>query len=257
METTYFYETDWETRNLGIPSYAMKDISSIEISSNDILNEIEQFRKIHDHFFIFARIPKNYLKISSVLEKIGFYVVECTVIPMLNLNKSIVLEEFIRNRSNFIPKKYKKTNINFVSLSSSDSIPVEPIKTIAEESFTRDRFHIDHNCTDDIANRRFSLWVEDILFDSSCSFDLLSLDESVIAFMARRENHLLLAGFKKTYTRSGLGSYLWLNTCNILKDNGYRTAETLISINNTPVLNLYSRLGFKFKDTSYSFHYWH
>lgn len=256
MKDIFFYETPWETRNLGMPSYAMNEISSTNISYNDILREIEYLCKIHDRFFIFARIPQNYLKVSSILEKIGFYIVECTVIPMLNLNKSSVLEEFNKDNSIFIPKKFKKENINFISLSSNNSIPVESIKNIAEESFTRDRFHIDHNCTDDIANRRFTLWVEDIIFDSSCKFDILTLDESIIAFMARKKNNLLLAGFKKTYTRSGLGSYLWLNTCNTLKDKGYRTAETLISINNMPVLNLYSRLGFKFKDTRYSLHYW-
>jgi RimJ/RimL family protein N-acetyltransferase len=38
------------------------------------------------------------------------------------------------------------------------------------------------------------------------------------------------------------------------RDNGMRAIETTISAHNTPVMNLYARLGFRFEDAQMTFH---
>lgn len=251
-----FYETPWETRNLGIPSYAIDEEYLTNVSQEDISSEFSLFRKINKNYFIFARLSKKNLHLATVLEKNGFYVVECAISPYLRLARSEVLSRFMRNESYFIPKKYKDRIFRYYSIDRDHEFPESELKAIARESFSDDRFHIDHNCPTDIADGRISSWVDDLISDPDISFYVLTLNDKIIAFTAKKKNHYILGGFQKNYIRSGLGELLYLNGCKILKEQEYKTFETQISTNNLLVLNLYARLGFKFKNTQYSFHCW-
>ena len=252
----YLKETPWETRNLGVLSYALD--SSVFCMTPEIHTLKEQLNQIYaqSNFFVFARIPREHLELIHPLEQIGFSVVECTVTPFIRLHNNEKICEFEQNRSIFLPNKFRSTVVTISTVNSPDSNLAATIKKVASESFTDDRFHVDANCSAEIADRRFAYWVDDLVSNVTVSFDLMYIQNELAGFMARKNNDLILAGFSKTYRAAGLGEFLWLTSCSIIKNLSFKTAETLISINNIAVLNLYSRLGFRFKDAQYSLHYW-
>ncbi len=254
---TLFRSTPWETRNLGIPSYEINVHDLYKTTSTNLANELDDLRKKSTHFFIFARLQKKEINFAAILEKQGFYLIESTISPYMNLNKNEILVKFNDNKNTSLPIRYKEKKITFHILTNDEKIFAKiELKKIAEESFSYDRFHLDYNCTSTIADQRFSMWVDDLIADNDVTFDVLHHNGDIISFIARKNNYLILGGFKQKYLLAGLGEYFILNSCSILKQQNYPTVETLISVNNLLIVNLYASVGFKFKDTRYSFHFW-
>ena len=253
--TAIFYETPWEKRNLGIQSYALNEECLDNLTRDALAAEISRLKQKFGQFFVFARVPKSHLYLTPKLQQCGFYLVEGTVCPYIQFRRNSVFESFGNDPSLFLPKRFASTELSFIT-STPNTRPEIALREIAHESFSDDRFHMDFQCPTEMADSRFEHWTSDLLKNSDIDFDLLTIYGELAGFMARNNNHLILAGFSKKYQRSGLGTYLWLKSCQAVEQLGYTHAETLISMNNLPVLNLYGRLGFKFRDISYSFHKW-
>jgi GNAT superfamily N-acetyltransferase len=186
----------------------------------------------------------------------GFYFVEATICPHIVLDKSGALRDFAADPGSFLPARHSLADFRTVSLERTDAALRAAVRGIAGESFSDDRFHGDHNCGQGVADRRFQFWVDDLTGDPGVAFDILLLRERPIGFMARRAEDLILAGFARKFTGAGLGDFLWLSVLRKLKEAGLNQARSLISVRNIPVLNLYARLGFKFRDPRATFHYW-
>jgi hypothetical protein len=253
----YLQETPWETRNLRIPSYVLN--TTAFCSAPDVKKlkvQLKSLKYEKSSFFIFARIPREQIHLIQLLEQVGFYVIECTVSPFIRLHNYERIDLFEQNKLLYLPEKFRSASVKISTVDLPDNTIASNIKSLASESFLDDRFHVDYNCPTEIADQRFAYWVDDLVNNEKVSFDLMYIKDEIAGFMARKENELILAGFSKAYRASGLGEYLWLTSCSIIKELSHKTAETLISINNIPVLNLYARLGFRFKDTQYGLHYW-
>lgn len=252
-----FKSIPWETRNLGVPSYELNTKYLSKITSEILAHEVEDLQNKYNKLFIFARLQKKEIRYATILEHQGFYIIESTVSPYMNLNKNEALGKFIDNNISYIPKRYKQEVLKPHTLTHDEKHRNKHVlKKIAEESFAYDRFHLDQNCSAEVADCRFSLWVEDLISDTKVTFDVLQLNDEVIGFIAKKENYLILGGFKKKYLLAGFGGYFILSTCSILKEQNYPVAKTLVSINNLLIVNLYAGVGFKFEDTRYSFHFW-
>lgn len=247
---------DYETRNLGIPSFAVCDSFSFEPDIAALKNYIAKLVSEHSRIFVQARIAANNSYIIQALQKAGLMVVESTLVPYSLLKKNQVLANFIAEPMCVIPKKHSNSCLRTVRLEKNDSRMLGIIRTIASESFTQDRFHIDTCCTTEVADRRFVYWVDDLLADTKVIFYATLRDAEPVGFMARKEEHLILAGFSQRYAASGLGDFMWLSVMEDMLCEGHTQTHTLISTNNIPVLNLYVRLGFKFKDPCVTLHYW-
>ncbi len=249
--------TPWETRNLAIPSYELNTEYLRDITPEILATELRNLQNKYKKFFVFARLQKKEIHFATILEHQGFYIIESTVSPYMNLNKNGALGKFIDNNVFYIPKRYKQKVLKSRTLTNEGKHSYMLIlKKIATESFSYDRFHIDQNCSTEVADRRFSLWVEDLITDTEVIFDVLQLNDEVIGFVARKENYLILGGFKEKYLLAGFGGYFILSTCSILKELNYSIVKTLVSVNNLLIVNLYAGVGFKFEDTRYSFHFW-
>lgn len=256
FKVEYLSPIPYETRNLGMPSFSLNETFLENPNENLLKFSISEKTNKFNSLFIQARLAKENLNIAPVLQNCGFYFVESTLIPQSNLSKNVVLSKFIKNKNDFVPAKYRLDELNTYSLDRNDMIASSNIQEIAEESFLDDRFHIDPNCPDSIANKRFSYWISDLYSDENVIFYFLEHRNDKVGFMCHKTNDLILAGFNKKYRNSGLGEFLWLSGLEIMLNKGISQAKTLISVNNTSVLNLYSRLGFKFKHPSVTFHYW-
>ena len=247
---------DYETRNLGMSSYALAAKFLDNPDLERLVSALAE-RTVHsDRLFIQARVVTEQFFALPAIETSGFSFVETTLDPYTVLGKNPVLQIFRANPGSFVPRRFNLGAFGFTNLDKSDQTACESIKSIAAESFIKDRFHVDPRCPNHLADARFVYWVEDLLSGDTL-FQLLLYEDCIIGFMARNREHLILAGFSRKYSASGLGDYLWLSVLDNMVSDGLAQAHTRISVNNIPVLNLYVRLGFKFRDPAAMFHYWH
>ena len=246
---------DYETRNLGRPSYAVTDDFLNSPDEQLLVTSLRAAKSSDTNLFAQAKIARDQSAATGILERNGFSFIETALVPTTNLAKNEILATFSDSPSKFLPRRYDPASITLQKLEKGNPLLCARVREIAAESFTTDRFHMDPLCPQNAANRRYINWTNDLL-TSDADFDLLLHKGTVAGYMARKENHLILAGFARAYVASGLGDYLWLGSLLEMKKSGIIQVHTQISTNNLPVMNLYVRLGFKFKESFTMLHYW-
>lgn len=245
----------WETRNLGLPAFRLGD-AWIETADRAALrSRLAATARERGSFFAQARVRCD-SRLSQKLAQSGFYFVEATYCPHTSLARNDPLGRFSADPAPFLPGRFEPAEIRIAGLARSDAGLCAAVRQIARESFSDDRFHRDHNCEPRIADRRFEYWVDDLFGDTSVAFDIMLLRESPVAFLARRADDMVLCGFARQYTRAGLGDFIVLHAMRAMQAAGLKQAQSLISLNNIPVMNLLERLGFKMRDPRATFHYW-
>lgn len=238
-------ETPYESRNLGRPAYAIAD-SFLAAPDGEILaGELDRLRQEQPHHFIFLRLPKERLLLAEMFERQGFYLVESTVSPVLQLDRLPDTPEPLREE------------LEFAILEPGKDFPLAELEKIATESFCDDRFHIDHRCPKELADRRFAYWIQDLAATPSTVFEVLKLRGEIVGFIARKGNFFILSGFSPAHAGAGLGRILWTISLQGLRQAGHSTLETHVSVNNLAVLNLCIKLGFRLRNPHYGFHLWH
>jgi len=249
-------ETPWETRNLGRRSFELSAAALADSAYAAVGDAIADAVRNSGSIFVHARVSRDQLDRIPRLQALGFYVVECSIEPFLALDKSKTLARFAETPGAFVPARFRARTLQFEALAPDNTGQRDSVRAIAGESFVDDRFHLDHQCPAGVAGRRYRYWVEDLLADTTVHFHVLRLDGAPAGFFAHRKDHLILSGFSRTYAGSGLGEYFWLSICRVLQATGQSTARSRVSCNNLASLNLFSRMGFKFRATTYSLHCW-
>jgi ribosomal protein S18 acetylase RimI-like enzyme len=255
-ENGWLTEVPWETRNLGVPSFTLSERFIAEPEVGVLRDALAQKTARHGRIFVQARLAKPQLPLARHLEAAGFYYVESTLVPHSVLKKNLPLAEFVRDPGQVLPRRYRPEDFKVLTMDKNNGGHCQRVREIAGESFSDDRFHLDVNCSKEIADRRYVYWSEDLLKDDNAVFYVLCLRGEVIGFMIRKGDNLLLAGVAAAYVKSGLGEYLWLSVLDDMLRTGLMEVRSLISSNNTAVLNLYARIGFRFREPAATFHYW-
>ncbi len=246
----------YETRNLGRESFAVSEAFIQTPSREALLRELQAKHAEHGKIFVQARVAKQYLDTVRVLESCGLYFIESVVAPHAVFAKNELLQDFLRDRASHLPRRYSAEDVTVTPLNKPGGSALQNIKEIAAASFIDDRFHLDRHCAPEVAGRRYSYWMADLSQDAATMFYLLDYRRQTIAFLAAKAENLLIGGFLPQYASSGLGEFLWLAAMEHMQTAGYTHATTLVSVNNTPSLNLHSRLGYRFKNPSTTLHYW-
>jgi GNAT superfamily N-acetyltransferase len=142
---------------------------------------------------------------------------------------------------------------------SSDS---DAIAAIAGQAFHHGRYHADPRFPNELADRRYRQWATNALTGNNPGerlyvmgepgnvqgFYHLALDGSV--------SDLRLAAVAPELQGTMLGFDLYLAVLHTLKELGVRRVVTTISGTNTPVINVFSMLGFGFSEPELIYH-WH
>ena len=247
----------WETRNLGLESFKVTDGFIHNPSEKTLESALKKKIKEHSRIFIQARISKDNYRIIPLLGRNNFYFVETVLVPYTTLETNLMLNHFIANKSEFLPKQYDVNGWEVAFFDKNDVSLCRSIKNIAAESFVDDRFHCDQQCDKAIADRRFSYWVDDLLADAGVIFHIITYHSEPVGFIASKSDDLILAGLSRKYVGKGIGTFFWLSILEDMLNKGYSRIHSMISTNNTPILNLYVKLGFRFKDPAATLHYWH
>lgn len=118
--------------------------------------------------------------------------------------------------------------------------------------FEYGRYHRDFNLPKLCSNIRYNKWLEQLI-DENNVYGLYWQGE-LAGFIGHQSNKLVLHALCEKFRGQGLSKYWWSLVCQELFANGNETLQSSISATNLAVLNLYSSLGFSFKNAKDIYH---
>jgi len=236
-------EVGWDTAVFGFP---VKSIERIRIHDSDGAHRdfkyYEEWVTSERVGIVSCRLAHNDLTESMFLETHGFRFVEMVLHPRLNLLQDIVFSE-------------DELQISLATMSDLDELV-----DIAQRSFKFDRYHIDPRIPSGYANQRYGKWVKNSYYDDNQNLYKVVRGGKILAFFiteTRRENiiHWHLTAVAPEWQQQGYGYRVWMAMLKFHKLSGCCGITTTISVQNTPVINLYSKLKFSFSIPEMTFHW--
>jgi len=212
-------ETPWDSRAFGIKTY---EITSL---SESVLKEIQC---LQGHFTV--RVDP--LSSKRILHDYGFYYCDTLIEPYCTPEKFIAFND---------PASYV-----------SRSVVLDDLLAVSHGAFIHGRFHRDFNINRDLADLRYDLWLKD-LYNSGDVLGLMYQDE-IAGFFGLAANKIVLHAVGGKYRGKGLAKYLWSAACGEMFHSGYGEIRSSVSASNVVVLNVYSSLGFRFRNSLDVYH---
>lgn len=233
-------ELPWDIRALGYPVFELTNLVKLDddVSVSCFSNLLEKYLDNHNQYMISTRLQRESRSTLDYLTKCGFSLIESSASPRILLNS-----EFVNHPQVEILLSSK--NVNFFA-------------DLASRSFVQDRFHIDSRILNESADKRFYHWVHD---GKSRGFEFLEIliDGSLGGFfMIEKQGKTYywhLTALDSSFQGKGWGYKVWESVLAFLYKNGAEAVESRITLENIPVLNVYSRLGASFSDMYYTLHY--
>jgi ribosomal protein S18 acetylase RimI-like enzyme len=113
-------------------------------------------------------------------------------------------------------------------------------------AFSHGRFHRDFNLSKVQADQRYDKWLMQL--HGAGKVYGVCYRGKLAAFIAVDGNKLVLHAVDSSMRGRGLAKYLWTPVCRMLFEAGHLEVTSSVSASNLAVLNLYSRLGFSFRN---------
>lgn len=182
-----------------------------------------------------------------------------SICPYLDLNliTSKVTTDAIKSIYSMKPKKIVGFGHYCSPVECLESSIKNQLIKISKQTFTADRFHMDPSCKKSVADNRIAMWVElDLLKNHQNYCTYLIENKILVGFNIWNKESMILAGISRDYAGKGLGKNLYVQTIRDGMSMGLEEITSSISVNNLPVLNLYSKLGFSYRKPMYILHYW-
>jgi len=240
-----------------MPAYQLEGT----IENNKVVESILEKKQseLKDNFFVQLKIDAEKINESIFSQDAGFKLIELSICPYLDLNLVTpkVTSDSIQSIYSMNPKKIAGFEDYCSPVECLESSIKNQIIKISKKTFTTDRFHMDPSCKKSVADNRIALWVELDLFKSNQNYcTYLMENKTLVGFNIWNKESMILAGISQDYTGKGLGKSLYVQTILDGMSKGLDEITSSISVNNVPVLNLYSKLGFSYRKPMYILHYW-
>jgi RimJ/RimL family protein N-acetyltransferase len=234
----------WDSDIFGFPVAA---ISTIDVKR--IVSAQEEF----DLFKIWVRDS-------------SFEIVSCRLLHQ-QIEASMFLE---RNNFRFVEMVLHPTVMDLQTYPAAyTDMIVEPVceaelptvVAMAEQSFSCERYHVDSRLDSKLANIRYGCWVRNSFYDLKQSLLKVRFpDGHTVAFFVveNKDDHSAywhLTAVNPDFQGKKLGVRIWMTMINYHKAAGIERIETTISARNSIVLNLYSKLNFRFTPPEMTFHW--
>jgi len=236
--------TPWDTECFGFP-VAQIDILNCRksINSSGAMQPFLHWLNVHSIRLVSCRLPYDCLVEAMLLENFGFRFVETVLHPYLELRNN----EF--------------QNEGGITIETAVPADIAALETIATTAFKHGRIHADLRLGPALGNLRYGRWVKNSL--SHPSQRLLKVinhegrivglfiteaysDQSVYWHLTAISAECSGLGYGWRAWRAMLAHHTHENMCSV---------RTTITAGNVPVLNLYSKLGFRFLPPEITFHW--
>lgn len=234
----------WDSDIFGFPVAAISTIDIKRPASAQV--QFNLFKTwIHDNSFeiVSCRLPHEQIDASMFLERNNFRFVEMVLHPI-----ALGLQTYPAIDTKLIVEQVCETELSSVV-------------AMAKRSFRYERYHVDPRLDPQLANTRYGRWVENSFYDPKQVLLKISLQEGHTAGFFVTENkddgsvYWHLTAVNPDFQGRKLGYRIWMAMINHHKLAGMNSIRTTISARNSPVLNLYSKLNFRFEPPEMTFHW--
>lgn len=238
----------WDAELFGLPFYELRCEGSVEEIESAVQAWRDEIGYPSRPALAYTRIQPSDVHLAEALGRVGFYPAETT------LHIAMPLRRFTR---------IHPTSAGRARLRPARPEDLSTVSTIAAETFTTDRFHLDPHLPKKLSDRRYVQWVERGFRDGDPLFVYETTNEpaEVMGFYLIRgtpggEVDLSLAGVSASHRRGGVGALMYEDVLEHCRDLGFRSAVTSISTNNPDVVNLFFRLGFTIRSARLTMHHY-
>lgn len=215
------------------------------IIAHKLLDVFIDYLHFNKYSFAYIKVNKNSIWQSKVLNDKGFNKVETSL-------------TFYHNLQNINTKK----NIRIYQPANNDEIL--QVSEIAKNSFTFDRYHVDKNINNIIANKSREIWARNLCNGRAIKVLITKMDRRVTGFLGIIEKPILnykyavldLIGIDVMHQGTGLGYALTTSFLKEAKERGNKFAIVKTQDKNEPSIKLYKKCGFEIidKDNTHHFH---
>lgn len=219
MLPTHIHESPWDQKVFGIPCYEIDGFNS----------ESGQWAQQNQGHYT-ARVSP--LANKQALEQSGFYYCDTLIEPFCSL------EQFVAHQD-------KCTSL-------SKAVALEDLLRISNQAFTFGRFHKDFNISKALADKRYDQWLTQLHNEGKVTG--LFFDRKLAGFIAVDNSHLVLHAMHSQFRGQGIAKFLWSALCAELFVSGIGEISSSISAANLAAVNLYSSLGFRFRNAQDIYH---
>lgn len=241
--TMTFAHVPWDTEVFGVP---VAQIASLEVrrpvEAGPAFAAFEDWRRGAGVQFVACRLPHDRLRETMFLESRGFRFVEMVCSPWLaGLQAACLPPDEMELRE-----------------ATSEDLPA--LEAVAAGAFATGRYRLDGRLDPALSAARYRFWVRSSAANPRHA-TLVGLVEGRLAgfFIVERSApercYWHLTAVAPEFQRQGVGKRLWRAVLARHRREGVDRVDTTISLHNTPVLNLYSRLGFSFAPPQMTFHW--
>lgn len=203
----------WDTAALGVNAYEITALSAESLATA---------QNTPGHYSI--RVDQ--LSSRQLLHEYGFYYCDTLIQPYCT------------------PDRFQSFSDSAVEVSREADL--EQLLGICRDAFTHDRFHRDFNISRDRADQRYNNWLKQLYREGKVY--KLAYQGEPAGFIAIEKSHLVLHAIAETLRGKGLAKFLWTPACMMLFNQGYMELTSSVSASNLAIVNLYARLGFRFRN---------
>lgn len=219
INSRYFKPSPWDSAAFGVNAYEILEPSR---------GALETALNVPGHYTV--RIEP--LASKKLLEEFNFYYCDTLIEPYCKVG-------------NF-------TGFDDSLVGVSKDIHLDELLVICRGAFSYGRFNRDFNLPINLADQRYENWLKQ-LYKTGNVYELLYKGE-IAGFIATENNRLVLHAISESLRGRGLAKYLWTPVCRALINNYCDELVSSISATNLAVLNLYSSLGFRFRNSRDIYH---
>jgi hypothetical protein len=187
--------------------------------------------------------PSNFF-LKELLYQSGFYYVT-TTIDLYD--------------TNIQTKKYPNPLLVQTFREEKKILALKEIELMMLSNFDHGKFFEDFNLKH-LALTRQEEVLSNLSRDNDVTFSLLFNHKgTAVGYFIHKSNdefeHLIFAGTSSTELYRGIGEDVWNSFHNFIQNTGITKTKTLISLSNAGVLNIYSKLGYKFRRPLEQYHF--
>lgn len=229
----------WELKNLGKRTVELTlENEDCAQNSEEVLRNVISIRENYDAEYLVVKIPAGYPWAGDAFCKNGFVRIET------QLHLQATREDVKPNLEKY--KRFFRKTVAEEIKNPEDFAYVK--KEISRGVFFTDRVALDPEFGVEIANRRYTNWIEDELQRGGKLY-CISENDNKLGFSLQRYDgnsvFALLAGLFKKYQGRGLGGKIYLTKLARDYSEGYEKFYTAVSSNNISVLKIHESTGYK------------
>lgn len=234
----------WDSDIFGFPVAA---ISSIDVkklvSAQDQFDLFNIWVRENSFEIVSCRLSHQQIEASMFLERNNFRFIEMVLHPIV-----MGLQTYPVIDTEMVVEKVCEAELHAVV-------------SMAERSFGYERYHVDPRIDSKLANIRYGRWIRNSFYDSKQVLLKVRLQDghTVAFFVVENKDDLSvywhLNAVNPDFQGKKLGYHIWMTMINYHKVAGIEGIRTTISARNSPVLNLYSKLNFRFAPPEMTFHW--